>query len=263
LPLVLTMTGTDINFDLWGAHREVVLQGMRKVQRIVVFNQDFLSTLALAYPEFQDKLHSIPQGIQLEAALPIGRQQLGLQESDFVFVLPSGLRRVKNIELALDALSHLWQENKQIRLLVLGTAIEENYSKMILKRINNLPWVTYLGEIPHDQVKAYYQQGDVVLNTSLAEGQPQAALEVMSLAKPVILTTVPGNLGIIQDGVHGFYARNQAEIQEAGRKLILNHKLKENMGQAAAQLVQQEFTAQNEFNAYAVLYRQILTGAGG
>ncbi|NLO21841.1 MAG: glycosyltransferase family 4 protein [Syntrophomonadaceae bacterium] len=262
LPLLLTMTGTDINFDLLGAHRELVLTAMRTVQRIIVFNQAFLSALALDYPEFQDKLQSIPQGIQLEPAAPMDRKQLGLEERDFVFILPSGLRKVKNIELALDALSQLWHQYPQLRLLVLGASIEDDYSEMIMNRIDALPWVTYLGEVPHHQVQAYYRLADVVLNTSEAEGQPQAALEAMSLAKPAILTAVPGNLGIMEDGVQGLYAQNSSGLQAAAARLIQDPKLKQDMGQAAAQLVGLKFQAQREFNAHAALYRQILAGAG-
>ncbi len=260
LPLVLTMTGTDINYDLLGAHKVAVLAAMRAVQRIIVFNQAFLSTLAVIYPEFQGKLHSIPQGVQLEPALSLDRKKLGLEASDFVFILPSGLREVKNIELALDALSQLWPQHPQLRLLVLGAAIDDDYSKRIMKRIKDLPWVTYLGEIPHHQVQAYYGLADVVLNTSQAEGQPQAALEAMSLGLPALLTAVPGNLGIIEDGRQGFYAKNSSELQEAARRLILDPQLKQRLGQAAAQLVELNFQAPREFKAHTALYRQVLEG---
>jgi glycosyltransferase involved in cell wall biosynthesis len=262
LPLVLTMTGTDINLDLLGPHRELVLTAMRAVERIIVFNEDFLSSLSIEFPEFQAKLLSIPQGVHLEPASSIDGKQLGLGEGNFVFILPSGLREVKNIELALDALSQVWTRQPHIRLLILGAAIENDYSKMIMKRIDNLPWVTYLGEIPHHQVHAYYRLADVVLNTSQAEGQPQAALEAMSLGIPAILTAVPGNLGIIEDGVQGFYASNSFQIQESANRLISDQKLKQQMGQAAAQLVRSKFQAQREFDAHAALYRQILAGTG-
>ncbi len=258
LPLVLTMTGTDINYDLAGKDRDLVLQSMRIVKRIIVFNQQFEIEIAAAYPEFQSKLQLIPQGVCLEDSPVISREELGLQDKDFIFILPSGLREVKNIDLALDALSELWFEYREVRLLIMGAAIEEDYSDMILQRMQDLPWVSYLGEIPHNQVKAYYQLADVVLNTSLAEGQPQAALEVMSLSIPAILTAVPGNLGIIEHGVQGFYAGNKSELLEAAQKLILDNNLKQVMGRAAAEMIQLKFQPETEFNAHAALYQSLL-----
>jgi len=258
LPLVLTMTGTDINLDLAGVDRDLVLQSMRSVQRIILFNQQFEMEIAAAYPEFQPKLLSIPQGVQLEDSPVISRQELGLQDKDFVFILPSGLRKVKNIDLALDALSGLWSEYKQVRLLIMGAAIEEEYSANILQRIQDMTWVSYLGEIPHNQVKSYYQLADVVLNTSVSEGQPQAALEAMSLSIPAILAAVPGNIGIIEHGIQGFYAGNSYELLEASRRLILDHKLKKSMGRAAGQLVRLKFQPEAEFSAHAALYQSLL-----
>ncbi len=258
LPLVLTMTGTDINFDLAGPYRDLILNGMRRVQKIVVFNKQFAGVISASYPGLHDKLVSIPQGVQLEDTPAISRADLGLRDSDCVFMLPSGLRAVKNIDLALDALAALWLEFNNLRLLILGAEIEENYSRRILLRIKSLPWASYRGEIPHNQVKAYYQLADVVLNTSLAEGQPQAALEVMSLSIPAILTAVPGNLGIIEHGVHGFYARNQAEIEAAARILLQDHNLRKAMGDAACDLVRLNFLPEAEFNSHAALYRSLL-----
>ncbi len=257
LPLVLTMTGTDINFDLAGSNRDLVLYSMRAVQKIVVFNKQFAGEISAAYPEFQDKLLAIPQGVQLEDVPAIRRQDIGLQDRAFLFLLPSGLRAVKNIHLALDALEALWPKFNDLRLWVMGASIEENYSQSIIQRMKLLPWARYWGEIPHSRVKSYYQLADVVLNTSLAEGQPQAAIEAMSLSIPAILTAVPGNLGIIEHEVQGFYARNQEELMEAARKLLQDDNLKKTMGAAAQKLVKDNFLPEAEFNSHAALYRSL------
>ncbi len=258
LPLVLTMTGTDINLDLVGADKDLVLTAMRAVNKLVVFNKPFVEKISALYPEFQGKLLAIPQGVQLEDSPAITRQDLGLQADEFVFLLPSGLRAVKNIDLALDALEALWPEFNELRLWIMGASIEENYSRSILQRIKHLPWVNYWGEIPHRRVKAYYQLADVVFNTSLAEGQPQAALEAMSLGIPAILTAVPGNLGIIENAIQGFYAGNREELMEAARRFLQEPALKRTMGLAAQELVKANFLPQTEFNAHAALYRSIL-----
>ena len=62
--------------------------------------------------------------------------------------------------------------------------------------------------------------------------------------------------------MQGFYASNSFQIQESANRLISDQKLKQQMGQAAAQLVRSKFQAQREFDAHAALYRQILAGTG-
>jgi len=258
LPIILTTTGTDIHYDLWGAHRAAVRDCMQTVRQIVLFNDDFRNKLLAAFPELKDKLIIIPQGVYLETGSLKTRQELGFSEDDFIFLLPSGLRAVKNIELAIDALSKLHQAYPVVRLLIIGAVIDEQYGNSIINRIKALPWITYLDEIPHDQMAGILTQGDVVLNTSHSEGQPQAALEAMSLGKPCILTAVPGNLNLIQAGREGFYINNPVDLFKAAQTLLNSPILRKEMGRNARQLIETRFTPQQEIDAYSRLYEETL-----
>jgi Glycosyltransferase len=175
-----------------------------------------------------------------------------------VFLLPSGLRAVKNIELAIDGLSLLQQHDPQIRLLIIGPIIEEEYARAILNRIHKLPWITYLGEIPHSQMAGMLSLGDAVLNTSHSEGQPQTALEAMSLGKPCILTAVPGNINLVQTGREGFYISNANDLRQAGHILLTSPVLREEMGQNARRLIERRFTLARELDAYNQLYQEMV-----
>lgn len=258
LPIILTTTGTDIHYDLEGDQRAMVLDTMHTVQKIVLFNDDFGNRLLSASPELKDKLITIPQGVYLETGSIKTRQELGFSEDDFLFLLPSGLRAVKNIDLAIDALAELHQAYPVIRLLIIGAVIDESYGKLIMNRINTQPWITYLGEIPHDQMVSILTQGDVVLNTSNSEGQPQAALEAMSLGKPCILTAVPGNLNLIQEGKEGFYINTRADLVKAAHTLLNSPALRKEMGRKARQLIETRFTLQHELDGYSRLYEEII-----
>jgi len=255
LPLILTATGTDIHYDLLGAQQDIVLDAMQTVHKIVVFNENLRRNLLDIYPELSSKMVTIPQGVFLETGTVKTRRELGLSPDNIVFLLPSGLRPVKNIELAIDSLSIVHQEHSGLRLLIMGTAIDEQYSRRIINRIRDLSWVTYLGEIPHAKMSSILALGDVVINTSRCEGQPQGALEAMSLGKPCILTAVPGNLNLIQQGAEGFYVDGEAELVTAAKTLINNPARREEMGQNARKLVETSFTLEQELDAYIRLYQ--------
>ena len=122
-----------------------------------------------------------------------------------------------------------------IRLVIIGAVIDPAYAAQIRNRIQALPWVTYLGEIPHQAMSGILALGDIVLNTSDSEGQPQGALEAMSLAKPTLMTAVPGNLNLITDGVEGFYVRDEADLIRSARILLEDPALRKNRWAAAAQ----------------------------
>jgi len=258
LPLLLTTTGTDVNYDLVLNHEPVIAKTLDAVRYIVIFNDYFKLIFQELYPDYSNKLVTIPQGVLLEKEDGPNRSQLELNENDFVFLLPSGIRPVKNLELAIDGLEKLQPEFPHLRLLILGTIIDQEYSDRILKRIHALPWVIYPGEFPHRQMYSLLSVGDVVLNTSHAEGQPQAALEAMSLGKPCLLTSVPGNINIIQNGVEGYYVHNQDDLVAAARNLMVNRELRQQMGKNARRLVEQKYSLKKELDAYEQLYNTLL-----
>lgn len=259
IPLLLTTTGTDLNLDLKGPKRPVVIQALAAARKIIVFNPDLGQIVAEAAPSLAEKLVTIPQGVYLEGDRSYTRSEFGLRRDEVVFLLPSGLRPVKNLELAINALEKVHNEFSVVRLVIIGAVIDPAYAAQIQNRIQPLPWAIYLGEIPYQSMPGILALGDIVLNTSDSEGQPQGALEAMSLGKPVLMTAVPGNLNLIMDGVEGFYLRDEADLIRAARTLLKDHDLRKVMGAAAQKLVQNRFAVENEWSAYAELYRELLS----
>jgi len=260
LPMLLTTTGTDIHYDLLGEKQNIVMEAMKAVHKIVVFNEEFRRDLRVRHPEFSDKLVTIPQGVFLKTSPVKTRPELGLSPDDIVFLLPSGLRPVKNIELAINALNKVQPNHPELRLLIIGAAIEEPYSRRIIDSIKGLDWITYLGEIPHAEMQSLLLLGNVVMNTSNSEGQPQGALEAMSLGKPCILTAVPGNLNIINHGIEGFYVDGEADLVTAAKTLINDPARIVEMGKNAHTLVKTRFSLEREIDAYCTIYQQITRG---
>ena len=258
VPLLLTTTGTDINYDLAGPHKEQTLETLLQADMVVVFNPELGGRLTAIDPRLQTRLAVIPQGVELPAAPEVTRQQLGLSDADTVFIIPSGLRAVKNSDLALDGLDIARRSYPRLSLLILGAEIDSSYAGHIKSRLSRLPWAHYLGEIPHQQVSGIMQTADVVLNTSRAEGQPQGALEAMSLGKHCIITAVPGNLGIIEDGIQGFYITSARELADRALQLAEDPTLRMATGSQARKLVNERYLAENEINAYAQLYETLM-----
>ena len=259
LPMLLTTTGTDINYDLDGPGKQETLDTLLMADRIVVFNHDLGRKLADADPRLEGRLAVVPQGVDLPDSPEVSRRQYGIPESYTVFIIPSGLRPVKNLDLAIDGLEMVHDRHPGLSLLIVGVEIDREYTDRIKSRLRELPWAVYIGEVPHHSIGGIMRIADVVINTSRAEGQPQAALEAMSLGKPCILTAVPGNLGIIQDGVHGCYINSARELSDAALRLIKNTGLRHDMGNAARHLVNEKYSLKKEIDAYAGLYESLIS----
>ena len=133
--------------------------------------------------------------------------------------------------------------------------------KAFSRRVERLPWVTYLGEVPHAEMEGVLRVGDAIINCSLSEGQPQAALEAMSLGMPAVLTDVPGNSNIISNGREGFYVGDRRELTSAARVLVNDPAGRRQMGAAAAELVRSRFSPAAEIDRHIEIYRMI-AGSG-
>ncbi len=255
IPFILTTTGTDIHHYLFNEQRAAVEYAMQAARKIILFNDSFRSSILQTLPQMEDKIVVIPQGVHLDPITPRRRPDLGFTSENIIFLLPSGLRPIKNISLAIEALSRLHSDYPQVRLVIIGGILDSAYGTILLKQINTLDWITYLGEVPHQQMGSIMALGDVVLNTSLSEGQPQAALEAMSLGLPAIFTAVPGNLNLIQNGVEGFYVQDEEELHARAQHLLENEALRKSMGLKAKELILKCYKPEDEIKAYKEIYQ--------
>lgn len=260
LPLLITMTGTDLNFGLTDI---LTAKAMAKAQRLVVFNDYYLDCLGSQYQEWGQKARVIPQGVHLETITARSSNTRRFSSDQTVFILISGLRPVKNIELALDGLAQAYEENQNLQLLLVGSLIDEYYAEIIQSRIAKLPWACYLGELPHEEMEAVINQADVVLNTSHSEGQPLAVLEAMSLGLPCLLSAVPGNLGLITDGQEGYYFTSASDLAARALLLMASSAHCQAMGLAAQRLTEKYHQPEREINSYVDLYTEILNELPG
>ena len=257
-PLLLTMTGTDLHSLRSGKDERMIADVLDSAAAIAVFNADFIVFLSSINQAWGKKTALIPQGVVLKDGKPLSGEALGLSEKEFIFILPSGLRAIKNIDLAVDALDIVYKRGYKVRLLIVGAVIEADYAERLKKRIHLHPAIKYLGAFNHDDMKPLLQLADVVVNCSLSEGQPQAVLEGMSLGKPCILTAVPGNLNIIENFREGIYVQNTKDSAAAMEFYLREPERTKTMGQAARELVENQFTAAAEIKAYHALYKSLV-----
>lgn len=258
LPLVLTTTGTDINVDLFGPRRSVIERALLRADRIVVFSPAFVPVLTSSFPDISAKLRIIPQAVDLLDHPGWSRSRMNCREDDIIAVLPSGLRPVKRIEWALQAMEIAAVYCADLHLVVVGPDIDHRYAQAILSDIEQLPRTIYVGEADHKEMAGLYEVADIVLNTSLVEGQPQAALEGMSMGLPAIMSAVTGNLGIMTSGQEGFYVRSPQELAQAMITLADSRPLRLKMGAAAARMVQENYAVEWEWEQYHTLYKELL-----
>ena len=121
--------------------------------------------------------------------------------------------------------------------------------------------VLFLGR-RHD-VPSVLVRCDVVAHPSWSEGFPNAVLEGMCAARPVVATRVGGIPEVLVDGVHGLLVEPQrpAELASSLEKLLANPLAAHVMGLRGRQHVEREFSLDKMRRTVEALYEQLAGGA--
>ncbi|MDQ0428714.1 glycosyltransferase involved in cell wall biosynthesis [Planomicrobium stackebrandtii] len=254
---IVTITGTDLNQDLFNPKKRMdVLASLHGAKAVHVFDKKAKALLIEEIPKLGDKIFVMPQGNQ--PSLP-GVPHFTKEPDSFLFFLPAGIRKVKNIPEAIGMLQELRLHHPQIRLWLVGPVLEEEEGNQVMDLIDrHKDWIHYLGQVPHEDMGSIYRQTDAVLNTSLSEGQPATILEAMGYALPVLASDIPGNSGIISDGETGLLYKTRNEFLDYAEKLVNNNKIRQSIGQSAEAYVKQHHSSEQEADTLLKVYQQIL-----
>jgi glycosyltransferase involved in cell wall biosynthesis len=257
IPYIVTITGTDLNHHLFDKKtRDAVIGSLTSAKGIHVFNAEACKLLWKEVPWVKEKTHLIPQGTM---DFPPSEGKMEKEEGTFLFVLPAGIRSVKNIPSAISMLAFLHNYDPRIRLVLIGSVIEDGEGAKIQKLTQqHNHWIQYLGQVQHQEMGGIYRYADVVLNCSLAEGQSSAILEAMAAGIPVLASDVIGNRDIVEHGKNGFLYRNKEEFFHFACLLNEDEKLRRTLGVRGKEYVRIHHSAEKEAEDLLALYGKFL-----
>lgn len=121
------------------------------------------------------------------------------------------------------------------------------------------PNITCTGWVQPDEVAGYLQAADIYLATSAWEGLPLSALQAMCYRLPLVLSHCTGHVDIVQVGVNGFLFHNTEQAVTALQALITKSALRQDMGQASRDLVEQQFDVQQMAEGYRKHYVRLVS----
>ena len=160
----------------------------------------------------------------------------------------------KGLDLAMSALADLkdlswtWTiAGDGPQMQVLQSMAEENGIK---DRVHFIGWQSA------DQLKKEYCAANVFLFPSRHEGMPNAVLEAMASGLPVVATRIAGNEELVVNGETGALvpAEDVESLRESLMPLLVEAKMREKMGRASRQRVEESFS----WNRVAEQYQKIL-----
>ncbi len=226
----------------------------------VVTPNAWLSNLAQNSPIFPDqtRFSVIRLGLDEQAFRPVdqqkARQELGLPAD--VPLVAFGADDIENYRKGfhhlLDALRHI-QQQSEVQCLVFGRG------NLPTDR-SGLPKFHEFGFVDSpERHRLIYSAADVFVLPSREDNQPQTGLESMACGTPVVGFRAGGIPEYVRHEETGLLAGmgNEREMAECIMHLINYPLQRRQLGQAARQMIEHEFTAELQARNYIELYREL------
>lgn len=204
----------------------------------------------------RDRLRLVRGGIDpapIQAAKPIECTSLGLSHDAAMVLWVGRLDPVKGLSNLIESFGRIAGETNAHLCLAGAGPIREQLERQV-RGLKLAHCVHFLG--PRTDVAALLQAADVFVFPSRTEGLPNALLEAMAAARPIVTTDVPGCRDLIvnrQTGLIVPYGDTQT-LAAAMRCLLRDRAFAAQLGSKASEVVETEWNIRQTYTTYAALY---------
>ena len=216
--------------------------------------------------ENRDHIHKPPiwtihNGIDLDrfdCEKMLGNGMAGSKSQRTTIAVIANLRPEKGHLIMLESLRCLLRRISTVELLLVGegpmrAAIEDR-----IKELGLSDHVRLAGMIRN--VPSVLKNVDIVASSSISEAFPNAILEAMAAALPVVATDVGGNRELIVDGRTGYLVppNKPFEFAQQLEKLCSSSKERYRLGNAGRQIIAELYTVNRMAKRFETLFDTLL-----
>jgi len=217
----------------------------------------------------KERIRVIPNGLVLEkfaiknSNRTAFRQKLGIAEDEFVWLAVGRLEEQKDYPNLLLAFKMIIQDGHEAQLRVAGQGpMLENLQRQSMD-LDIYDRVVFLG-LRRD-IPLLLDAADGFVLSSAWEGLPNAVMEAMAAAKPVVATNVGGVPELVKEGETGFIVppRNPEALAQAMEKMMaLTREKRLEMGNAGRTHIEANYSLKHVVDQWEALYMELLQQKG-
>ncbi|WP_225335214.1 glycosyltransferase family 4 protein [Halomicrobium urmianum] len=141
------------------------------------------------------RIEVVPNGVDTERFTPDGEESDLIKHDGPVVLFVGRLVDGKRPQDAIQAVSQL-SEEMDVHLYVVG----DGPLRGELESMADESTVTFLGQVPYDEMPAVYRSGNALVLPSRAEGLPRTVLEAFASGVPVVSSYLKHTAPIVQKG---------------------------------------------------------------
>ena len=171
----------------------------------------------------------------------------------------ANLRPEKGHLVFLDAAQRVRKSNPQARFLIVGDGVMRERIETRVRELGLTEQVQLTGAVK--DIPALLRSVDIAVLPSLRnEGFPNAVMEAMAAAVPVVATDTGGTSELVIDGLTGFMVQPGDAVALGDRigRLCDDAEVRRKMGGAGRRRVMEQFTSERMARHFEELYRTLL-----
>lgn len=201
IPNVLSLHGGDI-YDpskKMSPHRS---RFWRMIVRFILNNADRIVAQssntrdnALCYYNPDADISIIPLAFHPPAKPSVTRREAGIRDDEYVLLTIGRIVKRKNIDLTINALSHI--SNKNVSFYIIGDGPERAFLEGLVRSLGLVDRVKFLGFLDEEEKWKYLALADLFVQPSMHEGFGIIYMEAMHFGLPIVCTNHGGQVDFL------------------------------------------------------------------
>jgi glycosyltransferase involved in cell wall biosynthesis len=260
-------SGARRNYKLWRARH-----GLARAARVIAVSDatrtDLEDLLSVA-PERIEQIYNAIDPAFLQAPAPAADQQKALERYGitYPYLLYAGnIRLQKNIPRLIEAFAVVRDElsshpvYKELRLVIIGDEISKHAAvRRAVIQTRTQAAVRFLGFVPFETLRAFYQGAQVFTFPSLYEGFGLPPLEAMACGTPVVTSSVSSLPEAVGDAAVMVSPENVFSISRGIKEALLDLDLRRELRERGYRQVR-EFSWERTAEQTMAVYRSAASG---
>jgi glycosyltransferase involved in cell wall biosynthesis len=182
-------------------------------------------TLKLTY----NPIYVIPNGIDFQY-IQENQKDISLKHPSILYL--GMLNEIKGVNTLISAMKIVLQTIPSAHLYIAGLGTQELELKTLVKKLNIMENVSFLGFVPSPKHFWFYKSTDICVFPSLNEPFGIVLLEAMACRKAIVASDVGGIPYIVDDGKTGLLFKSR-DFEDLAKKIIIllkNEEIRNEMG---------------------------------
>jgi glycosyltransferase involved in cell wall biosynthesis len=181
----------------------------------------------------------------------------------FELICVGRLVPAKGHHILIAALHRLVQEGRRVRLRIVGEGGDRASLEKMVEERGLRDHVIFEGAVNQDRIRDLYQQADLFVLASFAEGIPVVLMEAMAMEIPCVTTFITGIPELIRDGIDGLLIQpsDDEAMAKAIARLTDDARLRRGLGEKGRERVRDKYDLQRNTARLAGIFQRRLGGA--